>query len=231
MVTIIITLATVAAITIITIITDYATPGWPGAGQGAAERLHQGPGWLRLVLSHVAEINSFSTWFLLVPMSVRKPYGMGISYTLQNAENGYVQGVWSTMLEAKLLSPEQLTDRLLDIDLGATCKTVAEHLHQARAAGSWAAVDECARSLADLSRYATAALLAERMLPVEARHDEARVRALLVPLVAQLQADPRLHIGLMAQDVEQIRPDAVTERDGLKHVSYSRATRWTWAFL
>lgn len=37
------------------------------------------------------------------------------------------------------------------------------------------------------------------------------------------KGDPRRQIGLMAQDVEQRRPDAVTEVNGVKHVDYRRA--------
>lgn len=32
--------------------------------------------------------------------------------------------------------------------------------------------------------------------------------------------DPELRVGVMAQDVEQVRPDAVMEIDGFKHVNY-----------
>ena len=32
--------------------------------------------------------------------------------------------------------------------------------------------------------------------------------------------DPELRVGVMAQDVEQVRPEAVVEIDGLKHVNY-----------
>lgn len=36
--------------------------------------------------------------------------------------------------------------------------------------------------------------------------------------------DPKTHVGLMAQDVEQRRPDAVVEVNGLKMVDYGKAT-------
>lgn len=36
---------------------------------------------------------------------------------------------------------------------------------------------------------------------------------------------PAYHLGLMAQDVEQINPDAVTEFDGYKYVHYHEATK------
>jgi Chaperone of endosialidase len=41
---------------------------------------------------------------------------------------------------------------------------------------------------------------------------------------------PKVHVGLMAQDVERVRPDAVTEYDGIKFVNYDRATDRAAAF-
>lgn len=38
--------------------------------------------------------------------------------------------------------------------------------------------------------------------------------------------DPKWHIGLMAQEVEQTNPDAVTEIAGFKAVNYDKATRY-----
>jgi len=37
--------------------------------------------------------------------------------------------------------------------------------------------------------------------------------------------DDTVHIGLMAQEVEEVNPDAVIEIDGIKHVYYDKATR------
>lgn len=39
----------------------------------------------------------------------------------------------------------------------------------------------------------------------------------------RFRGSPLVEIGLMAQEVEKVKPDAVVEIDGVKHVHYGRA--------
>lgn len=38
----------------------------------------------------------------------------------------------------------------------------------------------------------------------------------------RFKGKPELHVGVMAQDIEKIKPDAVTEINGVKHVDYAK---------
>jgi hypothetical protein len=94
------------------------------------------------------------------------------------------------MLWTDQFSAERLTDILLELNVATTCQAAAERLREARVKRSWDVVGECADTLADLSRYLTAKLIAEQRVPVKDRHEKTRVKAELLPLVEMLKANP-----------------------------------------
>ncbi len=63
--------------------------------------------------------------------------------------------------------------------------------------------------------------LKEDIVPVGQLHDGLPVYSY------RYKGDPMPRIGLMAQDVEKVRPDAVHEVGGFKAVDYGKATEWS----
>jgi hypothetical protein len=94
------------------------------------------------------------------------------------------------MLWTDQFSAERLTDVLLELNMATSCQAAAEYLRGARVKRSWDQVGKCADTLADLSRYLTAKLIAEQRVPEKDRHERTRVKAELLPLVALLKANP-----------------------------------------